>query len=348
MEKFRAFDSLDKDMQGVVEQLMNFKAPPLTTLTPDNARNCPTFKNAVEEMASHSALARTLNVALPAMPEPVKRTEQILIPTQGGKVGARVYYPTTDAVLAPVVVYFHGGGWVIANLDVYDSSCRALCNAMKAIVISVAYRQAPEHPFPAPVQDASDALQWVLTNATSFAGDPAKVIVAGESAGGNLATVACLAAKSLGVPMPAAQLLIYPVTDTSMSQMSYAENEDTVPLQSSMMPWFWKHYLTDESQREDPLVSPLQAEDLSGLPPAIIITAEFDPLRDEAQQYAERLEDAGVPVWYRQFDGVVHEFFGLTGAVSKAKDAVKFAADCTNEILKNVEAEQSADVLTPV
>jgi len=328
------FDSLDSDMQGVLEQLMKFNSPPIENLTPANARNTPTFKNAVEEMASNSATVRTMNVAMPAMPEPVGKVEHILIPTSEGEVLARVFSPDADEKNLPVIVYFHGGGWVIADLNVYESSCRALCNAAEAIVVSVAYRQSPEVKYPAAVNDAYEATQWVLQNAANIGGDPNRVAIAGESAGGNLAAVTCLRAKDEGGRMPIAQLLVYPVTDTSMSQASYAENTDTQPLNSSMMTWFWKHYLESDSQKSEKYVAPLTANDLSGLPPAIIITAEFDPLRDEGEQYAQKLADAGVSVKSQRYDGVTHEFFGLAGAVAKAKDAVTFAADGLKEVFE--------------
>lgn len=324
--------NIDSDMQAILDQMAKFNSPPLETLDYWNARNTPTFKNAVEEMASQSATTRAMNVAMPAMPEPVGKVEHILIPTADGEVLARVFTPDTQDTNLPVIVYFHGGGWVIANLDVYESSCRALCNAVQAIVVSVNYRQSPEVKFPAAVNDAYAATQWAIQNAAQFGGDPTRVAVAGESAGGNLAAVACLKAKDEGGKMPVAQLLIYPVTDASMSQPSYAENTDTQPLHTSMMTWFWNYYLENDAQKTEKYVAPLTANDLSGLPPAIIITAEHDPLRDEGEQYAKKLADAGVSVKSQRFDGVVHEFFGVAGAVSKAKDAVKFAADGLTEV----------------
>jgi acetyl esterase len=325
--------NIDSDMQAVIDQLMAFNAPPLETLDFGNARALPTFKNAVEEMASKSAMTRAMNVPMPAMPQPVEKIGHLDIPTRDGSVLARVYHPNKNENL-PVLVYFHGGGWVIANLDVYESSCRALCKATGAIVVSVNYRQSPEVRFPGAVNDAYDATQWVLQNAAHFGGDPTRVAVAGESAGGNLATVTCLQAKAQGGLMPVAQLLVYPVTDTSISQASYQENQDTVPLHSSMMNWFWQHYLSDQSELTNKYVAPLQTDDVSGLPPAIIITAEFDPLRDEGEQYAAKLAEAGVSVAAKRFDGVVHEFFGLAGAVSKATEAVQFAADNLKKVFE--------------
>lgn len=252
------FDKLDSDMQAVLEQLTKFSPPPIENLDFGNARNNPTFKNAVEEMAANSATTRAMNVAMPAMPEPVGKVEHILIPTRdGGEVLARVFTPDTNEPNLPVLVYFHGGGWVIADLNVYESSCRALCNAVEAIVVSVAYYQSPENKYPAAINDAYDATQWVIQNAEQIGGDSRRVAVAGESAGGNLATVTCLRARDEGGQMPVAQLLVYPVTDTSMSQSSYAENTDTQPLHTSMMPWFWNYYLENEAQKTEKYVAPL-------------------------------------------------------------------------------------------
>ncbi len=325
--------NLDSDMQGIIDQFTKFKAPPIENLSPGNARNTPTLKNAVEEIASQSTLTRTMNVAMPAMPEPVESIEHILIPGKADEILARVYKPNTDKNL-PVIVYFHGGGWVIANLDVYEASCRALCNAVEAIVVSVAYRQAPENKFPAAVEDAYAATQWVIHNAAQIGGDPSRVAVAGESAGGNLAAVVCQIAKEQDGQMPVAQLLVYPVTDARGGYPSYAENTDSAPLKTAMLLWFFKHYLENDSQKTNKYVSPILSEDLTGLPPTIIITAEFDPLRDEGEAYAQKLVDAGVSVKSQRYDGVSHEFFGLAGAVGKAKDALNFATEGLQKVFE--------------
>lgn len=332
---------LDSDAQAVIDQYDKFEAPPVETLSPENARNNPTLKNAVESMAAASAMVRTMNVAMPVLPEPVGSITHQLIPSPKGDILARVFTPEGDGPF-PVVVYFHGGGWVIANLDVYEPSCRALCNAAEAIVVSVAYRQAPEHKYPAAVEDAHTALQWVLENTERLNGDSARVAVAGESAGGNLATVACLKAQEEGGRLPAAQLLIYPVTDARMNTPSYEEQREAKPLNAAMMPWFWKHYLESESQGREAYASPMLADSLAGLPPAIIITAENDPLRDEGEQYARRLADEGVTVDFRRYDGVMHEFFGLAGAVGKAADAVKFAAEGLRKVFDAREGRAAA------
>lgn len=314
----------DSTMQAVLDQLAKFNAPPIEKLSPENARNNPTLKNAVEEMAAQSTVIRSKNLLMPSLPEPVAHIDHLLIPTDYGEVLARVFTPAGEGPF-PVIVYFHGGGWVIANLEVYEPSCRRLCNAATSIVVSVAYRQAPEHKFPAAVDDAYAALQWVMENASTFNGDPLRVAVAGESAGGNLATVSCLRAKDEGGLMPVAQLLVYPVTDSQMNSPSYTEQAHAKPLNAAMMQWFWRHYLNEMSEGEHVYASPLRSPDLTGLPPATVITAELDPLRDEGEAYAQRLADAGVQVSTRRYEGVTHEFFGLAGAVGKAKDAVDFA-----------------------
>lgn len=315
------------DMQAVLDKHAEFKSPPIESLTPANARNTPTLKNAVEEMAGESLAIRTVNLAQP-MPQPVGAISHILIPTAEGEVLARVYTPKGDGPF-PVLVYFHGGGWVIANLDVYEPSCRVLCNAAEAIVVSVAYRQAPEAPYPAAVDDAYAATQWVLQNAGQLNGDPNRVAVGGESAGGNLATVVCIKARDEGGKLPIAQLLVYPVTQINANTPSIQENANAKPLNAAMLPWFYNHYLGDNltSAESDPYASPASAPSLSGLPSALVITAEIDPLRDEGENYARLLEGAGVPIRATRYNGVTHEFFGLAGLVAEAKQAVAEAGD---------------------
>lgn len=317
---------LHHDMAQVIDRFKDFRAPPLETLSVDAARNAPTLKNAVEELVAESLALRATTLIKP-VPEPVEQISHVTIPARGGELLARVFYPSGDGP-HPVVLYFHGGGWVIANLDVYEPSCRAVCNAAGAMVISVAYRQAPEHPFPAAVDDAADALQWALREVGSLGGDPARVVVAGESAGGNLATVACLRATEEGGALPVGQLLIYPVTDFRGGRASYAENQHTLPLHSGMMDWFAGHYLGEEKEElvAHPWVSPLLA-DVRQLPPALVIGAEFDPLRDEGQEYAEKLTNAGVLTVYHLAEGVTHEFFGLAGLVKPAKETLDLTAE---------------------
>lgn len=315
---------LDIDMKTILEQYIKFNAPPLERLSAANARNLPTLKNAVEEIMAENPAVRATALVRP-MPQPVKIIHH-LIPGPEGDLLARVFVPDGDGPF-PVLVYFHGGGWVIANLDVYEPSCRALCKKAKSVVISVAYRQAPEHKYPAAVEDAYAATQWTIVNAALFNGDPARVAVCGESSGGNLAAVTCLKARDELGHMPSAQLLIYPVIDARMNTYSYKDNVDAKPLNRAMMLWFWRQYLQNEAQGQEPYASPIMAKNLSGLPPAIVITAEHDPLRDEGEAYAARLVDAGVPVKGRRYDGVTHEFFSLAGIVHKAGLAVQETAD---------------------
>jgi len=325
---------LDADAQAILNYFAKYNAPAITGLTPHTARKLPTLKNAVEEMTAENPAARAAAMIKP-MPRPVGSITHQLIPSLNGDILARIYTPKGDGPFT-VIVYFHGGGWVIANLEVYDSSCRALCNDANSIVISVAYRQAPEYKYPAAVEDAYAATQWAIEHAAEFNGVPTFVAVAGESAGGNLAAVTCLKAKKEGGFMPAAQLLIYPVTDARMNTASYSECADAAPLNAAMMPWFWDHYLENESQGLEPYASPLLAKDLSGLPPAVVITAEHDPLRDEGEAYAEKLKQAGVPVRMKRFDGVMHEFFGLSGVVAKAAQAVTEASQGLEEAFESV------------
>lgn len=235
-------------------------------MTPQVARHLPTLRNAVEEMLSKNAVMRTATVAMPN-PEPVGKIDHVLIPSDGTEIVARVYAPEGDGPF-PILVYFHGGGWVIANLDVYEASARALCNAAEAVVLSVAYRQAPEEPYPAAVNDAYAAVQWAFHNAATINGDANRIAVAGESAGGNLATGTCLRAKKEGGHMPIAQLLIYPVTQFGDEFPSMEENANAKPLNKPMLAWFKKYYLGDnQAAQDDEYVSPLRAADLSGLPP---------------------------------------------------------------------------------
>ncbi|CAA9563520.1 MAG: Esterase/lipase [uncultured Thermomicrobiales bacterium] len=311
----------DAQMQEVLDALAAFEAPPLESVTPEIGRNLPSFANALQAVIAAKGL--------PAF-EPVGAIEHILIPSADGEILARIYRPLeagSDAL--PVLVYFHGGGFVIANLDTYDASCRALTNATGCIVASIAYRQAPEHSFPAPVDDAYAATQYFLENAGDIGGDPAKVAVAGESAGGNLAAVVSLRARDEGAPMPVHQLLVYPVTTFAPEGEAAASLEqfaDARPLNAAMLEWFTSHYLPDPGDATDPEASPLEAEDLSDLPPTTVILAEIDPLQSQGAAFAERLEEAGVDVSLTLYQGVTHEFFGMGAVVDKAAEAVDEAA----------------------
>ena len=223
--------------------------------------------------------------------------------------------------VVPTLVFFHGGGFVIGDIDSYDSQCRLLCRDGGVAVLSVEYRLAPEDPFPAAPEDAIAVTAWALDNADRLGGDPDRVAVGGDSAGGNLAANATQALRD-HQPVLAAQLLIYPVTDFTSERPSHEENGDGLFLTLDDMEWFRSLYVGD-GPVDDPRVSPLLAEDLSGLPPAIVITAELDPLRDDGEAYAEALEEAGVPVTRRRFDSLIHGFFAMGTASKAAERAVE-------------------------
>jgi acetyl esterase/lipase len=244
-----------------------------------------------------------------------------------GKNPVRIYTPIGDGPF-PVVLYFHGGGFVIADLDVYDSSPRALANALDAIVVSAHYRQGPEDPYPAAHDDAFAAYEWTLEHMEELGGD-GRLAIAGESAGGNLALSTTLRAKEAGMPLPLHQLLVYPIADGDFSKPAFIEHADAKPLNTPMMEWFGKHYAPDGS---DPRFAVSQA-DLSGLPATTIVTAEVDPLRDDGKLLSTRLEEAGVDVEQRHYSGVTHEFFGMGAAVDKAKEAVAYAASRVTKTL---------------
>jgi acetyl esterase/lipase len=225
----------------------------------------------------------------------------------------------------PVVLYIHGGGWVIADLDTYDSSPRALANAAKAIVVSTHYRQAPEFPFPAAHDDTWAAWRWTLSHAAVIGGDPARIAVAGESAGANMAAAIALRARDEKVQAPVHQLLVYPVADAVVSSPSEAANLMSKPLNSPMLSWFYNQYLRSPADGNTPQFDILAA-DPRGVAPATIITANIDPLNSEGRGYAQRLQAAGVPVRMSDVQGVTHEFFGMGAVVDKAKGAVAFGA----------------------
>ncbi len=311
---------VDPQMQEVLDALAALNPLPLEGVIPRQARELPSVADAVL-----GALAAR---GQPPAVESVEQIEHRLVPGGTGSEGTlvRIYTPASATGPFPVLVYFHGGGWVIANLNVYDASARALANATNAIVVSVAYRQAPENPFPAAPDDAYAAYQWAVANAASFNGDPNRVAVGGESAGGNLAAVTALLAHQRGIAPPVHQLLVYPVTDFVGDYPSYQEHFNARPLSTPALQWFGRYYLRTDADRQDPRASPLLAPDLHGLPSATVILADIDPLRDQGAAYATALRQAGVPTMLKLYRGVTHEFFGTGAIVDQAKDAVVVAA----------------------
>jgi acetyl esterase len=293
-------------------------APPLWELTPDEAR----------------AGVEANNAMIPAGPD-LESVRDIVIPSQAGGMPARVYSPSSSA--PGLVVYFHGGGWVVGSLDGWDSSVRTLAVASGCDVVSVDYRLAPEHVFPAAADDAYDALVWAASADGLAAGRP--IVVAGDSAGGNLAAVAALRARDYGGPPVALQVLVYPVTDCDLDRRSYREYDgDEYIVNRRDMAWFWDRYAPDPATRVNPYASPLRAPGLADLPPTYVVTAEHDPLRDEGFAYADRLRAARVPVEHRHYGSQIHGFFSFTGvlddadkAVSEAGSAIRAAVDAATE-----------------
>jgi acetyl esterase len=253
-----------------------------------------------------------------AVGEIVDRT----IGTPEGKMRVRIYRPAGSvARLLPTILYFHGGGWVIGSLEGYDLPCRFFSARTGCAVVAIDYRLAPEHKFPAATDDAVTAFRWLVTNAVSLGLDPARIIVAGDSAGGTLAAV--VAQEMRGAPQPPClQWLIYPSTDLPGTTPSHTSCGDRFLLTQADMEWFAHHYLSDPSQAVDPRASPLRAADLSGLPPALVFTAGIDPLRDEGQAYADRLSVAGVKTIHREFESLIHGFIGMQGALQGAARAM--------------------------
>src|SRR5437870_452623 len=258
--------------------------------------------------------------------EAVARVENRSVPGPRGEIPVRVYTPEGRAPF-PVLVYFHGGGWVIGSLETHDGVCRHLANAAGAVVVSVDYRLAPEHPFPASGEDAYAVTRWVAANAAVIGGDATRIAVGGDSAGGNLVAVVSLVARDRGGPPLVFQLLVYPVTDTpSANTASYRENAEGYFLTAKMMHWFWNHYCGKNPDLSDPYLCPLRARDLKRLPPALVMTAECDPLRDGGEASAVRLPEPGNLADAKRDPGMIHGFFGMGPLLTKAREATKEAA----------------------
>lgn len=307
---------IDDEMLVVIEKLQSYGAPPIETLSANEARKQPTPTNAVMDvMKEHN---------IPMPPSQVD-TMGMDIPVSGGNIHARIYTPRTSDSSYPVIVYYHGGGWVIADLNVYDASAKAFAEQTGAVVVSVHYRQGPEHKFPTAHNDAFAAYQWVLNNAAKIKANPKMIAVAGESAGGNLACNVSIMARDKGIMMPLRQVLIYPVANNDMNSESYQKYAAAKPLNKPMMEWFAKNYLGDMSKAADPLIALVNAN-LKGLPPTTIIAAEIDPLMTEGKLLSDKLKQAGVDVNYKLYEGVTHEFFGMATVVPDARDAQASAA----------------------
>jgi acetyl esterase len=280
--------------------------------------------------------ARALLEGLAAIGGPraeMARVEDRTFAGPAGDVPVRIYRPTDDAGPQPALVWYHGGGFVLGNIEVSDLTCRDLAAQAGVVVVSVDYRLAPEHPYPAGVDDCYAALVWVVATAGDLGIDPTRVAVGGDSAGGNMAAVVALAARDRGGPALRFQLLVYPVTDALMSYPSIRDNGQGYMLTDDSMKWFIELYLGARGDPKDPLVSPLYADDLSGLPPALVVTAEYDPLRDEGEAYGLRLQQARVAAKISRYDGMIHGFFSMGAVVDAARPAAAEAADALRRAL---------------
>ncbi|TDU66446.1 acetyl esterase/lipase [Prosthecobacter fusiformis] len=306
-------------MQAVLDELTALNPKPLETLTPAEARKQPGPADAVASLIKKRDIKA---------PEEVADVENETFKYGDVDVKVRIYTPAGEGPF-PMVLYIHGGGWVIADLDTYDATPRALCNAGGMVVVSTHYRQAPEHKFPAAHDDVFAAYQWLLKNAKELNGDASRVAVVGESAGGNLAAGVSLMAARQGLPLPRHQVLVYPVTDaTTMDTPSYREHANAKPLNLPMMQWFAKHTLASPADAKDPLLSiALAGAALKSCPPTTIITADIDPLRSDGEKLAAALKEQGVTVTLKNYEGVTHEFFGMAAVVDSARAAISFASN---------------------
>ena len=317
--------SVTAQMQVVLEKLASYKAKPIPELTAKAARMNPTPTMAVMDVMKEN------NIMMPSSQVDTSAQE---IPVGGGKtIHARIYTPKAGNAPFPVIVYYHGGGWVIADLDVYNASAQGLAEQVGAVVVSVAYRLAPESKFPTQHNDAFAAYQWVLNNARSIKGDPKRVAVAGESAGGNLAANVSIMARDKKVAMPRHQLLVYPIANNDLNSASYVQYASAKPLDKPMMAWFIKETVSNNTQSADPRIALVNAK-LQGLPGTTLIAAELDPLQTEGKLFADKLQAAGVKVNYKRYDGVTHEFFGMAAVLPEAKQAQALAADELKKALK--------------
>lgn len=313
--------AIKPEMQAVIEQLMSFNNKSFPELTAAQARKQPS--------AADAAMKQMRVSNIPAPPLNCDTVTTVLVPG----VKARIYTPKGGAGSYPVIVYYHGGGWVIATNDTYAASAQALCEQVGAVVVSVEYRKGPEHKFPTAHDDAFAAYQYVLKNAASMKGDPNKVAVVGESAGGNLACNVSIMARDKNVALPKYQVLVYPIAGSDTNTPSYQANTQTLPLNKGGMEWFFKNYQRTAADLKDPRIN-LVSANLKGLEPTTIIAADYDPLTSEGKILSDKLSAAGVKTNYQKYDGTTHEFFGMAAVVPQAKEAQSVAVDDLKGALK--------------
>lgn len=306
--------ALDPQMQLLLDAFGAQKLPPYEELTAQTLR----------------ALA---DKRLPSgQSEALAQVSDRLIPGNGSDIKVRLYHPNADGLL-PALVFLHGGGFVLGDLDSHDNLCRALCNRLGALVMAVDYRRAPEAKFPAAIDDAWTAVKWVAEHADELAIDPSRLMVGGDSAGGNLAANACLRARDNSGPAIAHQLLFYPVCDNDLSCTSYREMGSGHLLETDMMRWFWDQYLTAPDDADKPYCCPLKAKDLSNLPAATLVIGGYDPLKDEGLAYAERLRGAGVSVRSLVYPGAIHGFMSFIGVLQLSDQALNETVDALRTAL---------------
>jgi acetyl esterase/lipase len=307
--------TIKPEMQVVIEKLVSLGGKPIETLDAKEARMQPTPKDAV------MAVMQDYNMAVPsALCDTIGKN----IPTTNGTTHIRIFTPKAGAAPYPVIVYYQGGGWVIADLDTYGASAQGLCEKTGAVVVSVEYPKAPEHKFPAAHIASFDAYKWVVKNAASIKGNPAKIAVVGESAGGNIAANVSMMARDQKVQMPVYEVLVYPIANNDLNSESYVKYAEAKPLSKAMMDWFLKKTLVSSSQSSDPRISLVKAN-LAGMPKTLIIAAEIDPLQTEGKMLSDKLKEAKVETDYELYQGATHEFFGMAAVVPQAKDAQALA-----------------------
>lgn len=307
--------AIDEATAGFLSQLAESGAKPLHEMTPEEARG---FTAALRELLGPG-------------PDVRKAYDEQVVTPDGGHITVRVLVP--EGEIRALVVYYHGGGWVIGNIEESDHLTRKLANALHAAVVNVDYRLAPEHRYPVAADDAWTALQWASKHLTEIAGTAVPLVVMGDSAGGNLSAVVAQKARDAGGPKIASQVLIYPVTDADLDNDTYTDPENQLLLTRDSMVWFWDHYAPDPASRRSRDASPNRAADLTGLAPAIVLTAEHDPLRAEGEAYAERLRGAGVPVELRRFPGQMHGFFTMVGVLPGSAAGIAYITEQLDRVL---------------
>ena len=303
---------LDPQVQVILDLVKTMNMPAWETLTPQELRAMPR-----QDIGA---------------PEAVALVDDRTVPGPAGDIPVRLYRPT-HAASQPALVFFHGGGFVFGEIESHDMTCRALANASGCVVVSVGYRLAPEHKYPAAADDCYAATAHVAAHADEFGIDPSRLAVGGDSAGGNLAAVVSQMARDRGGPSIAFQLLVYPVTDHNFETASYRDNAEGYLLTTNAMRSLWAHYLNDPSDGAQPYASPLRASDLRGLPSALVITAEYDPLRDEGEAYAKALQAAGVPVTLHRYDGMIHGFYQMFPMLAAGRAAIDESAAALRKAL---------------